>query len=102
VVRAKSKITSIALAIGLFAWVLLLLGILYAAFFVTEPPPNPVITFSARGLTRLLTELLSLGIGCLGLLLTVVAFILAARNRALALAAVANAAVCAVCVALLM
>ena len=86
----------------MLAWLLLLLGLVYAKFFVTEPPPNVVITFSDKGLTRLFAEVLSLGIGCLGLVLTVVAFAWTVRDRRLALAAISNAAVCAVCVALLM
>jgi uncharacterized membrane protein len=102
VVRATSKITSVALAIAIVAWLLLLLGLVHAKYFVTDPPPNVVITFSDEGLTRLFAEVLSLGIGCLGLVLTVVAFAWFVRDRRLALAAISNAAVCAVCVALLM
>jgi hypothetical protein len=102
VVNVISKIVSVANALAIVAWLLLLLGLVYAKFFVTEPPPNVVITFSDKGLTRLFAETLSLGIGCLGLVLTVIAFPWAVRNRRLALAAISNAAVCAVCVALLM
>jgi hypothetical protein len=101
VVSATSKIVSAAIAIAILAWLLLLLGLMYAKFFVTEPPPNVVITFSDKGLTRLFVELTSLGIGCLGLVLAIVAFAGAARNRLLALATVSNVAVCAVCIALL-
>ena len=90
------------IALAILAWLLLLLGLVYAKFFVTEPPPNVVITFSDKGLTRLFVELVSLGIGCLGLVLAAVAFAWTARDRRLALAAMGNAAVCAVCVALLM
>jgi len=68
---------------------------------VTDPPPNVVITFSDKGLTRLFVELLSLGIGCVGLVLALLAFAARARNRSLALAAVSNGAVCMACVALL-
>ena len=100
--NAASKIVSVAIVLATLAWLLLLLGLVYAKFFVTEPPPNVVITFSDKGLTRLLAEVLSLGIGCLGLVLTVVAFPWAVRDRRLAVAALGNAAVCAVCVALLM
>jgi hypothetical protein len=50
----------------------------------------------------LFAELLSLGIGCLGLLLAVIALARPGRDWRLAVAAVSNAAVCAVCVALLM
>jgi hypothetical protein len=102
VVGATSKIVSAAIALAILAWLSLLLGLMYAKFFVTEPPPNVVITFSDKGLTRLFVELLSLGIGCLGLVLAVVAFAWTARNPLLALAAVSNAAVCAACVGLLM
>jgi uncharacterized membrane protein len=102
VVKARSKIASAAIAVAILAWLLLLLGLVYAKFFVTDPPPNVVITFSDKGLTRLSAEALSLGIGCLGLILTLVAFAWAVRDRRLALATVGNAAVCAVCVALLM
>ena len=101
-VNALSKIVSVATALAILAWLLLLLGLVYAKFFVTEPPPNVVITFSDKGLTRLFAEVLSLGIGCLGLVLSVVAFSWTARDRRLALAAISNVAVCAVCVALLM
>jgi uncharacterized membrane protein len=101
-VNALSKIVSVATALAILAWLLLLLGLVYAKFFVTEPPPNVVITFSDKGLTRLFAEVLSLGIGCLGLVLSVVAFACTARDRRLALAAISNAAVCGVCVALLM
>ena len=99
---ANSRIVSIAIALAIVAWLLLLLGFVYAKFFVTDAPPNVVITFSNKGLTRLLVELLSLGIGCLGLLLAVIALARPARDWRVALAAVSNAAVCAVCVALLM
>jgi uncharacterized membrane protein len=102
VVHPRSKIAVAAFAFAVLAWLLLLLGLAYARFVVTEPPPNPVITFSDKGLTRLFVELLSLGIGCLGLLLAVIAFARAVRNPALTLAAVGNAGVCAVCIALLM
>ena len=101
-VKASSKLAFVALAVAILAWLSLLLGLVYAKFFVTDPPPNVVITFSDKGLTRLFAEALSLGIGCLGLVLTVVAFAWAVRDRRLALAAISNAAVCAVCVALLM
>ena len=96
------KVVLVAIALAILAWLLLLLGLAYARFLVTEPPPNVVITFSHKGLTRLFAELLSLGIGCLGLVLAVVAFVWTRHDRRLALAAVSNAAVCAVCVALLM
>ena len=99
---ATSKIVSVATALAVVAWLLLLLGFVCAKFFVTDPPPNVVITFSNKGLTRLFAELLSLGIGCLGLLLAVIALARPARNWRLALAAMSNAAVCTVCVALLM
>jgi uncharacterized membrane protein len=102
VVNATSKIVSVATALAILAWLLLLLGLVYAKYVVTEPPPNVVITFSDKGLTRLFAEALSLGIGCLGLVLSVVAFAWTARDRRLALAAIGNATVCAVCVALLM
>lgn len=92
---------SAAAALAILAWLSLLLGLIYANFFVSESPPNPVIVFSAKGLTSLLVELASFGIGYLGLLLVVIAFVLAARNRALAFAAIGNASVCAVCIALL-
>ncbi len=101
-VSASSKIASAALALAVLAWLLLLLGLGYAKFFVTEPQPNVVITFSDKGLTRLFAELVSLVIGCFGLALVVVAFAWTARDRRLALAAVSNAAVCAACIALLM
>jgi len=101
VVNATPKIVSVAIALAILAWLLLLLGLVYAKFFVTEPPPNVVITFSDKGLTRLFSEVLSLGIGCLGLVLSIVAFPWAVRDRRVALAAIGNAAVCAVCVALL-
>ena len=101
-VRVTSRIVSAATVLAIVAWLLLLLGFVYARFFVTEPAPNVVITFSNKGLTRLFAELLSLGIGCLGLLLAVIALARPARDWRLALAAVSNAAVCAVCLALLM
>ena len=102
-IGATSKIVSAAIALAVLAWLWLLLGLMYAKFFVTEPPPNVVITFSDKGLTRLFAELISLGIGFLGLVLAlVVALARAARSRLLALAVVSNVAVCAVCVALLM
>jgi hypothetical protein len=99
---ATSRIVSVATALAIVAWLLLLLSFVYAKFFVTEPAPNVVITFSNKGLTRLFAELLSLGIGCLGLLLAVIALARPGRDWRLAVAAVSNAAVCAVCVALLM
>jgi len=92
----------VSIALAILAWLSLLLGLVYAKFFVTDPPPNVVITFSDKGLTRLFAELLSLGIGCLGLVLAVVAMARPARDWRLALAAMSNAAVCAFCLALLM
>lgn len=97
-----SKIVYSAIVLGVLAWLYLLLGLVYANFFVPESPPNPVIVFSAKGLTALLVELVSFGIGCLGLALVAIAFVRAARTRALAFAAVANASVCAVCAALVL
>jgi hypothetical protein len=102
VIAAAPKIVSAATALAVLAWLSLLLGLVYANFVVSESLPNPVIVFSTKGLTSLLVELASLAIGCLGLLLVAIAFGLAARNRALAFAAIGNASVCAVCVALLM
>jgi hypothetical protein len=102
VAGAASKVVSAAITLAISAWLALLLGLVYAKFLVTEPPPNVVITFSDKGLTRLFAERLSLGIGCLGLVLVVVAFPWAARDRRLVLAAMSNAAVCAACAALLM
>jgi hypothetical protein len=103
VTSAPSKIVSAAIALAVLAWLWLLVGLMNAKFFVSEPPPNVVITFSDKGLTRLFAELVSLGIGSLGLVLAGVAvFARGARNRLLALAVVSNVAVCAVCVALLM
>jgi hypothetical protein len=101
-VAKTPKIVFVAIALAILAWLLLLLGLVYATFFVTDPPPNVVITFSSKGLTRLFAEVLSLVIGCLGLVLAVVGFARTTRDRRLALAAMSNAAVCAVCVALLM
>ena len=102
-VSATPKVVSAAIALAASAWLWLLLGLTYAKFFVTEPPPNVVITFSDKGLTRLFAELISLGIGFFGLVLAlVVAFAGARRSRLLALALVSNVAVCAVCIALLM
>jgi hypothetical protein len=100
--RLPQKLASASGALAILAWLFLLLGLMYARFFVTEPPPNVVITFSDKGLTRLFVELLSLGIGCIGLVLALVAFAWSVRNRFLALAAVLSATVCAACIALLM
>jgi uncharacterized membrane protein len=102
VTSPTSKIVSAAVVLAILAWLLLLLGLIYARFFVTEPPPNVVITFSHKGLTRLFAELMSLGLGFLGLVLSIAAFARAAGDRRLVLATVSNAAVCAACVALLM
>ena len=96
------KLASASAAFAILSWLFLLLGLMYARFFVTEPPPNVVITFSDKGLARLFVELLSLGIGCVGLLLALVAFAWSVRTCFLALAALINAAVCVACVALLM
>ena len=96
------KIAVAAIALTTLAWVFLSIGLLYARFFVNEPPPNVVITFSNKGLTRLFVELISLGIGSLGLLVAVVGFARGARSRALTFAAVGSAAICLVCVTLLM
>jgi len=93
---------SAAIALAALAWLLLSLGLIYARFVVTEPPPNVVITFSDKGLARLFVELSSLGVGGLGFLLAVMAFALGARNLALACAALGSAAICIVCFTLLM
>lgn len=97
-----SKVVSAAIAVAILAWLLLLLGLVYARFVVVEPPPNVVITFSDKGLTRLFVELAGLGIASLGILLSFVAFARGARDRALILAALGNVSVCFVCLALLM
>jgi len=100
--RPAPKVTSAAIALAILAWLLLSFGLIYARFVVTEPPPNVVITFSDKGLTRLFVELISLGIGGLGFLLAVVAFARGARNRALTFATMGSATICVVCIALLM
>ena len=69
VVGATPKIVSAAIALAALAWLLLLGGLIYANFVVVDLPPNVVISFSDKGLTRLLVELSSLAVGCLGLLL---------------------------------
>jgi hypothetical protein len=97
-----APLVSAAFALATLAWLLLALGLVYARFIVTEPPPNVVITFSDKGLARLFVELLCLGIGGLGLLIAATAFALGARNRTLAFAAVGSVAICIVCVTLLM
>ncbi len=103
VVGATSKVVFAAIVLAALAWLWLLLGLAYARFLVVEPPPNVVITFSDKGLTRLFAELISLGIGFIGLVLALaVAFARRVRSRLLTLAVVSNVAVCAVCVALLM
>lgn len=101
-IRPAPKLASAALALAALAWLLLALGLVYARFVVTEPPPNVVITFSDKGLARLFVELLSFGIGGLGLLLAVLAFALGARSRSLAFAALGSLGICIVCVTLLM
>lgn len=97
-----SRIVYAAAVIAVLAWANLLLGLVYANCCVPDSPPNPVIMFSGKGLTSLLVELASFGIGCLGLLLVVIAFILSARSRTLAVAALGSAAVCVVCAALIL
>src|SRR5437870_4791406 len=94
--RMSSRTVSAALFIALLAWAVLVFGLFYARFVVSEPPPNVVITFSDKGLARLFVELVSLGLGFLGLVLVMVSVVRAVRSRALALAAVANASVCTV------
>jgi hypothetical protein len=98
---ATSKMVRAAIALAILAWLFLALGLMYAKIFVAEPPPNVVITFSDKGLTRLLIELVSLGIGCLGLLLAIIGYARSERGRALGFAVVGNASVCALCVSLL-
>jgi hypothetical protein len=103
VASTTPKVLSTAVTVAALAWLWLLLGLMYARFFVTEPPPNVVVTFSDKGLARLFAELISLGIGCVGLVLALVlTCVRAARGRLLALVVVSNVAVCAVCIALLM
>ena len=91
-----------AIALTTLGWLFLSLGLMYARFVVTEPPPNVVITFSDKGLARLFVELISLGVGGLGLFFALVAFARGARNRRLALATVGSLSICVVCVALIM
>jgi hypothetical protein len=102
VISPAPKTVFAAIALATLGWLFLSLGLIYAKFLVTEPPPNVVITFSDKGLTRLFVELVSFGIGSLGLLLVFVAFARAARNRALTFAALGNVSICVICVALLM
>jgi hypothetical protein len=96
------KLVSATVGLALLAWLGLALGLLYAAFVVTEPPPNVVITFSDKGLTRLAVELAALAVGALGVLAAAVAFARGARRRALVLGTLGNVSVCVVCVGLLM
>ena len=98
----SSRLVRATLLVAGLAWLYLLGGLAYANFLVAESPPNPVIVFSARGLTSLLVELASLAMGSAGLLLSAVAYVRAARDRALAWGALGNASVCVACVALLM
>jgi hypothetical protein len=102
VINPTPKIVSVSVAFAILAWFLLLLGLMYARFVVVEPPPNVVITFSHKGLTRLFTELIGLGIGGLGVFLSGIAFARGARNGALTLATLGNVSICVVCAALLM
>jgi hypothetical protein len=95
------KLVSATLGLALVAWLVLAFGLACAAFVVTDPPPNVAITFSDRGLTRLATELASLGVGALGLLVAVVAFAGGARGRALVVGTLGNVAVGVACVVLL-
>ena len=99
---AASRLTWTALGVAIFAWLYLFFGLIYANYFVTPSPPNPVIVFSAKGLTSLLYELGSLCIGSLGLLLALVAYFWSPHSRLLALAAIATSAICATCLALLL
>ena len=101
-INPTPKIVSASIAFAVVAWLLLLLGLMYARFVVTEPAPNVVITFSDKGLTRLFTELISLGTGGLGVFLAGVAYACGARNGTLTLAALSNVSICVVCAALLM
>lgn len=101
-INSTPKIVSASIAFAILAWLFLLLGLIYARFVVTEPPPNVVITFSHKGLTRLFAELISLGTGGLGVLLAGVAFARGARNGALTLGALGNVFICIVSAALLM
>jgi len=102
VINLTPKIVSASVAFAILAWLLLLLGLTYASFVVTEPPPNVVITFSHKGLTRLFAELISLGTGGLGAFFAGVDFARGARNGTLTLAALGNVSICVVCAALLM
>jgi hypothetical protein len=102
VINPTPKIVSASVAFAVLAWLLLLLGLMYARFVVIEPPPNVVITFSHKGLARLFTEVIGLGIGGLGVFLSGIAFARGARSRALTLAGLSNVSICIVCAALLM
>ena len=101
--RARPTLGFISVVLAASACLLLVLGLTYANLFVTDPPPNVVITLSHKGLSRLFVELISLGIAGVGLVLALgaAAVIKTARNRLLMLATIANAAVCVVCVVLL-
>jgi len=101
-VGATSKIASTAVVVAAFASLCLLVGLAYAKFLVSEPPPNVVITFSNKAFTRLSVELISLGMGGIGLVLALVSsFTRPGRGRLLALAVVSNVAICALCIVLL-
>ena len=99
---AASKVASFAIGLTILAWLLFSFGLIFARFVVTDPAPNVVITFSDKGLTRLFVELISFGIGGLGFMLALFAFAGGARNRALTFTVVGSAAICIVCVTLLM
>lgn len=96
------RFVAAAVALATLAWIVLAFGLIYAGFIVTEAPPNVVISFSSKGLTRLFVELLSLGLGATGFLVAIMGFARGARHRAIVFAAGGSAAVCIVCLALLM
>jgi hypothetical protein len=98
---ATSRIAIAAAGFAIVAWLWLLLGLINAQFFVPESLPNPVIVFSAKGLDNLLTELTSLGLGCLGLLVALIELARKGRSRALVFAVLGNVSVCVTCMALL-
>jgi hypothetical protein len=98
---STSKLASAATALAIIAWLVLAAGLLYARFGIADTPPSFLILPSSKGVAAILVELASLGIGCLGVALALLAFMIKGRNRTIAIAAIANVAVCVLSVALL-
>jgi len=96
-----SKLAPISAAIAVLSLLWLGLGLLCVSLLLPEPQPSMLFVPSSKGLTRILVELVGLGLGSLGLLFAAAAWLRGARGRRLLLAALVSVTISLISAALL-